>query len=283
MAGRRLVADVGGTNTRFGLVEAGRLIEASLSSIRNDDVPSFAEAALDYKAMQGDVALSDVVIAIAGPVSEGRGALTNRDWPFDAGALSATLGAQTSLLNDLTALGLAVRTLTDDDVVSIHAKEPRGDQALVLGVGTGCNASPVKLVNGHATAFEVEFGHCAMPQDIHALIADVPHHFVSIEELFSGRGYKAFVKLMPDETTAIGLYARCLARLAKAAANAYRPEHGLYFAGGVARHVLAAGGQAAFCQELQAEAETQVQIVPPIWVIEDDRAALRGCADFTTR
>ncbi len=98
----RLAADVGGTNTRLGLARDGVLLADTVQSFRNEAFSGFTAVLDQYlqKAASGGVA--EVAIAIAGPVTGATARLTNRDWHFDAAALSRHLsGAGVFLLNDL--------------------------------------------------------------------------------------------------------------------------------------------------------------------------------------
>lgn len=72
-----LVADVGGTNTRFAIAEHNSLIAGSSVRYSNLDFNSFLEAAQFYCASLDGKKPSSICIAIAGPVSFGKGVLTN--------------------------------------------------------------------------------------------------------------------------------------------------------------------------------------------------------------
>lgn len=91
MTGDRLVADIGGTNSRLGLARAGQLNTASVENFRNDDFASFDDVLVRYLSDREDAQIADAVIAVAGPVHSGRARLTNRDWHFDETQLSRSL------------------------------------------------------------------------------------------------------------------------------------------------------------------------------------------------
>ena len=84
-----LVADIGGTNARFGLVEiAGAcatppdFTAKHQHSLRCADYPSLDQMVHAYAEVAG-VALPDFAcFAIAGPIHNGRVRMTNLDWEF---------------------------------------------------------------------------------------------------------------------------------------------------------------------------------------------------------
>ena len=163
----RLVADLGGTNVRFGTLASGRAEPDRVSRFSNDDFGGFAAALERYWASIGRPGIDEAVIAVAGPVTGRKARLTNRDWQVDADEISELLGgAGVVLLNDLNALGHAVPHLGAGDVAVICAHQ--GDavpmqQALVVGIGTGFNVSPVLVVGGRVFAQAAEFGHAQLP------------------------------------------------------------------------------------------------------------------------
>ncbi|MEO0973337.1 MAG: glucokinase, partial [Pseudomonadota bacterium] len=90
----RLVADVGGTNTRAAIVRADGSL-AHLSRLRNDKHAGLGEALSAYLESISD-ALSappqDAAIAVAAPITGAEVRLTNRrDWVFSTASLAATL------------------------------------------------------------------------------------------------------------------------------------------------------------------------------------------------
>src|SRR5690606_7942873 len=100
-----LVADVGGTNARFGLVRRPGGPPEAIAVLRDADHEDLPEAVAAYLADHaGGVRPGAACLAIAGPVSGDRYHLTNAGWTGsvrDLGLPSALL------LNDFEALALA--------------------------------------------------------------------------------------------------------------------------------------------------------------------------------
>ncbi|NVK14706.1 MAG: glucokinase [Rhodobacteraceae bacterium] len=289
MTGLRLAADVGGTNTRLGLARDGLLLADTVQSFRNDAHGSFAEVMDLYLQDTAPGGVAEVAIAIAGPVTGATARLTNRDWHFDAAALSRHLnGARAHLLNDLAALGQACPHLGADclDTVIPPAEGSGGDgQRLVVGIGTGFNLSPVLDAGGQVQCLNVEYGHVSLPLDVAKhLLRHVPEteRFATVEHLFSGRGHAAVRAHFPEGDTGTqdfqAFYAHLLALLARNLMLAFLPAQGMYFAGAVARSILASPARQAFAENFQQPFALDARIAAPVHVILDDAAALKGCA-----
>ncbi|UWQ43830.1 glucokinase (plasmid) [Leisingera aquaemixtae] len=289
----RLAADVGGTNTRLGLARDGVLLADTVQSFRNEAFSGFTAVLDQYlqKAASGGVA--EVAIAIAGPVTGATARLTNRDWHFDAAALSRHLdGAPVHLLNDLAALGQACPHLGAEclDTVIAPADDAGGDgQRLVAGIGTGFNLSPVLHAGGRVQCLNVEYGHVSLPLDVaehlRSRIGDAAAEFRTVEHLFSGRGYAAVRAQFADDDAGTqafqGFYAELLSLLARNLVLAFLPAQGIYFAGAVARSLLASPARQVFAEAFRQPFALDTGIEAPVYVILDDAAALKGCAAVT--
>ncbi|KIC34197.1 glucokinase [Leisingera sp. ANG-M7] len=289
MTGLRLAADVGGTNTRLGLARDGVLLADTVQSFRNDAFGSFAEVMNLYLQTAAPGGVAEVAIAIAGPVTGTTARLTNRDWHFDAAALSRHLnGAQVHLLNDLAALGQACPQLGAEclDTVTAPSDAPGKDgQRLVVGIGTGFNLSPVLHAGGQVQCLNVEYGHVSLPLDVaQHLRGHVPEAeaFATVEHLFSGRGHAAVRAYFPEGGAGTpdfqAFYAHLLALLARNLMLAFLPAQGMYFAGAVARSILSSPARAVFAEHFRQPFALDARIAAPVHVILDDAAALKGCA-----
>ena len=63
-----LVGDIGGTNSRFGLVEPGSTGVSRLAVQKNDNFTSLEDSIAAYVQAQGLTALSAAAVAVAGPI-----------------------------------------------------------------------------------------------------------------------------------------------------------------------------------------------------------------------
>lgn len=287
----RLVADIGGTNSRLGLVSPGNATVASVKSYRNDDYSRFEEVLDAYIHEQSAPDIAELVIAVAGPVYAGRARLTNRDWPFHSASLAQGLGGcKVALLNDLAALGLASPHLDAASLAPVYVPaegDSVSDQKLVVGVGTGFNVSPVLMREGAVQHLSVEYGHVGLPQELshylHECFEVTAKDFPTVEHVFSGRGYATLSSLHKNrglEGDFPSHYATLLAMLSRNLMLAYLPRGGLFFAGGVARNLLCSPAKDAFVKVFQRPFGLETVQPAPVFAILDDAAALRGCAAF---
>ncbi|MDO5657320.1 MAG: glucokinase [Paracoccus sp. (in: a-proteobacteria)] len=288
-----LVADLGGTNARLAL--AGDAVRPdSVARYRGDDYPRFDDVIADYLAAQGHPHIEAVCMAVAGPVRGGAARLTNRDWQLSTEGLMAQTGAKKALLiNDMIALGHAVRPLTQAPRATVR-EAPGGDwnrQALVVNAGTGFNICPVLLGRDGALCLEAEEGHTALPATIHAqltgLLGEGAKAFSSTEALFAGPGLARLHKALTgrDETPeaiadagseTVALMARLFGELLREMAVRFMPGAGIWLAGSNARTLGRYGAQIA-----QGFGRSdQMRDIPEatgIYLMEDDHAALSGC------
>lgn len=296
----RLIADVGGTNTRMALSAAGEVLPGTVRSFVNRDFPDFETLLRDFLTMAGERP-DEIVVAIAGPVNPGRARLTNHDWSFDARALSAGFGARhVAFVNDLKALGHALPALDAEGLIPVGhtGGAGRGSQSLVAGIGTGFNVSPVLWTGGTAQCLRSEHGHLALPDDVatplRAELGERAGHFETVEDVFSGSGLARILaamtgrsglpaEILADEAAADvqqarAFYAGLIGRLARNLKLAFMPDAGLYFSGSVARAILTSPARADFLREYDRAIPLAFDLVTPIWIIRDDSAALKGCA-----
>lgn len=278
-----LVGDIGGTNSRLALAwaegpDAGSLCHDSLARLTNDDHPSLQALIGHYlRASGAPRALAGAVLAVAGPLGQGRAALTNRDWAITETALAQIAGApQAQLLNDLQAQGHALAALQARGAglapLIARPRDPGGPK-LVIGLGTGLNAAVVHplgqgggFLGGPNLVTASETGHISAPLRSDEDLALARHigariqGYVSAEELLSGRGIAAIddflaqrdagppgrapaqilADLAQDEPRAravMQIYMRLLGQVIGDLALIHLPHGGIALTGGVARHL----------------------------------------------
>ena len=303
------VADVGGTNSRLALAGDGGEIIAS-KRYENDDFSSFEAIVSTFFKDRGRCEISRACVAVAGPVTSRTARLTNRDWSFSVPDIATVLPAGAvgglTLVNDLVALGHALPGLRRDQLADIRepdAESPGNGQSLVVGLGTGMNVCLIKAHPGGMSVFEAELGHASLPSSVQAALSaqtgDSAGKFVSIEQLFSGRGLSRLYAALTDQPgpaahrivaapdgasgRTVETAAHLLGVLTRELVFQYLPLGGVYFAGGVARGVLA-GAKPAFLGAFDAPgpfAELVGQV--PVRLITDDAAALSGAAVLARR
>jgi glucokinase len=195
-----VVADIGGTNARFGWLSGPGERVAHVHTL---PVPAFAglpqavQAYLDRVSGTLGAAYrrpSQAAFAVATAVTEDRVDLTNSHWSFSRAAVQAELGLDSLIvLNDFEALALALPRLTPAQFRS-HGPLPSAQGCMaVIGPGTGLGVGGVIPTAHGWIALPGEGGHATLATGDAfeaALLARVretyPH--VSAERLLSGIG-----------------------------------------------------------------------------------------------
>jgi len=306
-----LVADIGGTYSRVALAEGGRVVEASIRLYRNADEAGLQDVLRKYLAETG-ARPEAACVALAGPVRGGAGRLTNRDWEIDLPGLSRSTGApRVDLLNDLEAQGHALVALPEDALRALRPglPAPRGAARLVLEMGTGFNIATVHTGPGGVCVAASESGHASLPCFSESDL-DLARHLsggaprASVEEALSGPGLERLhgwlttragtphaasgPEIMegaaagePAALETLRLFVRLLGTVAGDLALITLPFGGIYLTGGVGRavapHLPGYGFAEAFADKGRF---ADLMAAFPIRVIEDDAAALTGCAVY---
>lgn len=196
-----LVADVGGTNARFGLVTGPSLEVTQVRALRADDHASLEAAAAAYLAMLAPALAGAWVrrasFALAAPVGVEPVRLTNRGaWQVSRAVLAKTLRLdEVLLLNDFEALALALPRLSAPAGLRVFG----GGQfavdrpMVVLGPGTGLGLASCIPAGGRWTAVAAEGGHVTVAagdafEDALLGCLRGEHDHISAERLLSGTG-----------------------------------------------------------------------------------------------
>ncbi len=312
MTAPSLLADIGGTNTRVALARGGKVIHGSVRHYPNAEFDALEPVLHRYIAETGTQTPAAACLAMAGPVREGVGTLTNLDWTLDAATLAHATGAGTvTLLNDLQAQGHALGHLPSEALFPVIAGPPPRLQAtqLVIGVGTGFNAAPVFDTPGGRFVPPSESGHVALPlrddRDVRlARFLERSHGFAAVEDALSGRGLVALHEFActeagsPEKATlkgkqimaavaegdplcrqAAALFARLLGAVAGDLALTQLPFGGIFLIGGVARAMGPYLVEMGFVESLRDKGrfgDFMEQF--SVTIVSDDDAALIGMA-----
>lgn len=313
-----LVCDVGGTNTRLGLVEKGILANDSLASFRNAEFADFDGVLSAYLRQVECNRVEAAAIALAAPVGPEGATLTNHDWTISRSGVEAITGARAIwFLNDFEALGFALLNVDLlDKIVLREGPEAANKRArrLVLGAGTGFNAAAliIDAITGHPVVAAAECGHMTLPvqgdeeHDLQRFLSRGRSR-ASVERALSGRGltelYACCCQRAGTDPVLEGsaeivkrgldgsdmqareatlLFARFLGRVAGDLALAFLPLGGLYLTGGASRALLTLlKDDPAFLAAFHAKGRmSEFMQQFPITMLIDDRVALAGCAAF---
>ncbi|MBL9051513.1 MAG: ROK family protein [Tabrizicola sp.] len=315
-----LLADIGGTNTRVALADGTKVRLDSIRRFSNAEYQArgqdIAHVLSDYLAQTG-ASVSGVCVAAAGPVQDGVATMTNLEWVMDAPKLSAATSAgKVAILNDLQAQGQALGHIPAENLRTVIAGPVKsGASMAVVGLGTGVNAAPVHPGPQGRVVPPSECGHVNMPvrteedfrlaRFIEARLSsegEVPH--AGVEEVLAGRGLanlyafaaseagqnatlssaevlKALDAGDPLAIHAARLYVHILGQMLADLALIHLPYGGLYLIGGMSRAMLPHFGR--FGLETSFREARRVDLLLKdfsVTVVEDDYAALTGCAVY---
>src|SRR5579883_2574856 len=194
---RVVLADIGGTNARFALMDRGKI--GPVQHLRVADFPgkdgvSDALAAFLSSERSAEPP-ARAVFGVAGPIQNNRVAFTNSDWVVDGAELGKRFGLPcVKLLNDFEALGWSLPALEAADLLALGNQQPlQGAPRLVIGPGTGFGAAGLFLQGPEPVVVVTEAGHATLPatSDREAeVIAELRRRMghVSIEHVLSGSG-----------------------------------------------------------------------------------------------
>jgi glucokinase len=203
----RLLADVGGTNARFALIRGQHGMPEQELTLPTIDFPNLADAAEHYLRQSGLPQVLEGAVAIANPITGDWLKMTNHHWAFSVEETRKRLGFERLLLiNDFTALALALPAIPQSDLRQVGGSVPVADAALALiGAGTGLGVSGLFPISpGRWVPIAGEGGHvtlCAATSREAQIIEACrqEHGHVSAERLISGMGltnlYSAIAKL----------------------------------------------------------------------------------------
>lgn len=312
-----LVADVGGTNARFGWVDdpSGSVRYVRTLPVAEHAGPSEAVAA--YLATlprsphgQGSPRPRRSAWALATALEGDWVELTNSHWRFSRDALMRSLDLEElRLLNDFEALALSLPHLQPSQLRA-HAAVPRAHGVLaVIGPGTGLGVGGVVQTRHGWTALPGEGGHAtlaATDEQEAQVLTEVRRHFehVSAERLLSGIGlpvlYRAVCALAgvpAQDLTAPQIVEACMqgadplcertldhfcALLGSFAGNValtLGARGGVYIGGGIVPRLGERFFQSRFREKFEAKGRFRGYLAGvPTAVITDTLAALTGAA-----
>lgn len=308
-----LLADIGGTHARFSSVGACRGGGEPVV-LATADFPGFSTALDAYRrraAIGGSFARA--AVCVAGPVTETGARLTNCDWELTEGAIREAIGGgEAVLINDFTAVALALPALGDGDVLKLGGGEPLAGAAMaVLGPGTGLGVSGlVPDGRGGFAPLAGEGGHVDLaagtPREMEVLQRLVEkHRHVSAECVLSGPGLKTLYEVLLDLSGAaaadipgpediarlarsgespvavetLALFTRWLGAVAGNLALTLGARGGVYVAGGIVNRWGREFDAALFRRGFEAKGRFRDYVSRiPTWLITDPLPAFKGLA-----
>lgn len=207
LANAKLVGDIGGTNARFALLD-DQFQPQHAKTYAADQHDSLADAMRCYFSDLSIKAPHAAAIAVATRVLDDTVEFTNnKRWSFSTKALSNDMQIPNlRVVNDFTALALAVPHISSDNLQQVGRGEARVNQPLgVVGPGTGFGVSGMIPTDdqGNWRALDSEGGHSSAsvltPREI-AVLSIFNRRFghVSFERFLSGPGLMNIVMALRE-------------------------------------------------------------------------------------
>ncbi|MEP3046723.1 MAG: glucokinase [Roseibium sp.] len=307
-----LVADIGGTNARFALVEhasAPTQVCGKTATANHVDISSaIREVVLPKTAVKPRTA----IIAVAGPVTGDVIPLTNAKWVIEPKKMIAELGLeQVTVLNDFEAQALALPSYDGDDVEQIGRGAIRQNAAkFVLGPGTGLGAASMICACGTWVPVPGEGGHVEIGPVASEDFEIWPHietagGRIGAEQILSGTGLpclaravSAWMKMERDfETPAsitravddndpvavktLEVFSRALGRLAGDFALTVLARGGVYLTGGITPRITRFLTDGNFRSAFEAKAPHETLMAKiPTFIVRHPEPAIEGLASF---
>ncbi len=306
-----LVADIGGTNSRFAIAvgKGGRTTLQQVTRFANADVEDFSTQLARFVSSLDRPHPARACIAVAGPTDGSSASLTNGRWQFDAAGLMRDFGfADALLINDFTALASGVHWLEASHTRRIKDGCPViGAPLCVIGPGTGlgvaCVVSPgpgqtvIATEGGHVDLAPVTRQEWSIKQTLHAQLGTR----VSAEHVLSGEGLRRIdaalrgepaslrpVASITDEALgggnswgrrSVDLFLTLLARFAGNTVLSQGARGGVYIGGGILPRLLPTLDTRQFARDFSDKGVmTAYCDALPVHVITDTDTALRGAA-----
>ena len=309
---RVLLADIGGTNARFALMDRGEIGPVEHLKVADFSSATDAIAAFQTRHAAGQPAAA-AVLGVAGPVQNNRCIITNSRWVIDGDELQKTFGFRTArLLNDFEALAWSLPALQPSDLFPVG--EQRAIAAapmLAIGPGTGFGAACFYPRDTLPFAVVTEAGHATLPatsereeQVIGQLRRRLGH--VSIERALSGSGlenlYSALAAVdgvaVPDRdppaiTTAalegscsisraaLDMFCSLLGSVAGNLALTFHAQGGVFIAGGIVPRFADRLAESSFRMQFESKGRYQSYLRDiPIHIIMSPDASFIGLKTF---
>ena len=302
-----LVADIGGTNARFALTDGKKIFNEHILPVRDFARPGDA---IKHYLQKAKASVEEACIAVACPAHNQLVQLTNSNWQFYKKNLQQTLKLKRLLvINDFTALALAVPLLKEEDYVKFGSGTSRPFHPIgVLGPGTGMGMSGLVWNGSDWTALAGEGGHISFAPrterewSVARIIRrELPR--ISAERILTGSGlerlYRAVCVLneSPIQPTdaqeivrralnkesescmeALGMFASALGDIAGDLALVLGAFGGIYLGGGIVQKNLDYFVKSALRARFDSKGRFDSYMREiPTYIIKTELSALKGC------
>lgn len=308
----RLVADVGGTNTRIALYDRQTNEFRALKTYLNRDYDRFEQVIQSWLESLSEPQPVEACIAVAAAPSEDYVTMSNMGRSFSCSTLGRQFGfSKFHWINDFTAVAHALPYLTASQRQVVHAGAPQQgcNHFAAVGPGTGLGGATIERIGGQHYASACEPGHMGLSPgsrleiELFELLLN-KHRSIHAELLISGPGLQrlyeaicelqstAVVKHDPGEVSAAalsGTNAQCVSALETFCALlgsccgdfllANGAYGGLYLAGGIIPNILPFLSSSRFHQRLCEKGGMQEHLAKvPVYAITAAQPGLIGAS-----
>lgn len=193
---RVLAGDIGGTKTDLAVFTrgTGRPALMELETYASGDAPD-PESLIERFLEKRSLSIQDACFGIAGPVENGRCKTTNLPWVVYEDRIQKRFKwKQVRLINDLTAMALAIPYLKRKEVYELtEVKGRKGQNIALIAPGTGLGQALLVFHEKRYIPIASEGGHTDFPLNKEEHIGLWRHlqqryGHVSIERILSGPG-----------------------------------------------------------------------------------------------
>ena len=160
----RLVADVGGTNTRLALFDPATDELRALSTYDNCDHQRLEDIIASWLQTLDEPPPSTCCIAVAAPPADDRVTMVNISWSFSCRDMARRFGfTQLGWINDFQGIAYSLPHLGNTDRQLLHAGHQEAPGKLAaMGPGTGLGGATLEIVAGMPMACACEPGHMGL-------------------------------------------------------------------------------------------------------------------------
>ena len=186
-----LLIDLGGTNLRAGAGDTSSMTISDIQKIKVDTNKDIFDALNEISSKNN---YEEIVISAAGPVSENKISMTNRELEISAADLEKELNVkECHLLNDWESIGYSLPLMTKNDFNMIKSGNMDNSQTcLAIGPGTGLGFSVLRHVGNVPYVYPTELGNARSYNDHLSNLFEISNskNFIVLEDYLSGTGIK---------------------------------------------------------------------------------------------
>lgn len=160
----RLVADIGGTNSRLALYDPGTDSLLSRHDYNNRDFHCFEDIVAAWLDRLQAPRPAHCCLAVAAPPFDDRVTMVNMNWSFSLRDIASRFHfSQLRCINDFEGNAYALPHLGEHDRITIHGGSGgHGDKLVVIGPGTGLGGATLDLGASLPRANASEPGHMGL-------------------------------------------------------------------------------------------------------------------------